>query len=131
MIKTLLASSTLIAAALLAGPAAAAPSWSDIGKDQLATYGMAELYIGKITRSGDHRVTGELHARLDTPWEDPNASGAYNDIYFKVLADCSEQTVGIMPTWPDGPDEPGVPSSYLRRPVPGSVSAKLLKAYCG
>ena len=131
MSKTLsIASSVILASALLAVPAAAAPPWSDIGKDQLATYGSAELFVGKLARQGDHMMSGELHAVLDDPWHDPNDSGSFSDIYFRVLADCRDGTVAVHPTWPEGPDEASVSARDLKRPMPGSADEKLLRAYC-
>lgn len=132
MIKALLASSSIaLAAALLAGPAVAAPAWTDIGKDQLPGYGAAQLYVGHIARERDGKMAGQLRAVLDTPWSDPRTPGTYDDIYFKVLADCRAGTVGVMPSWPEGPDEASVPDRDLQRPAPGSAKAKLLRAYCG
>jgi hypothetical protein len=131
MSKTVqLVSSTFLAAALFAGPASAGPPWSDIGKDQLANYGSAELFIGKLARQGDHMVSGELHAVLDDPWHDPNDSGSFSDIYFRVLADCRGGTVAVHPAWPEGPDEASISARDLKRPTPGSSEERLLKAYC-
>jgi hypothetical protein len=129
--RLLLTSATILASPLLGGSAAAAPAWSDIGPDLLPTYGHAELYVGNIARQGDHMVAGELHAVLDAPWFDPNDSGSYRDIYFRVLADCRDGTVAIHANWPEGPDEASVSPRDLRRPPPGSPNAKLLRAYCG
>ena len=132
MIKRLLVASSIFASSLLAQSAIAGPSWTSIGKDRLPTYGSAELYIDKAkSEPGSSRVSGQLHAILDEPWIDPNASGAYRDIYFSVLADCRDGTVAIMPTWPEGPDESSVPASELKQPAAGTANAKLLRAYCG
>jgi hypothetical protein len=130
MIKRLLvASSIVLASPFRAGPAAAAPSWSDIGKGQLATYGSAELYVGKLARKGD-LTSGELHASLDDPWNNPDGSGAFRDIYFRVLADCEAGTIAVHSTWPEGPDESSISARDLKRPAPGSSEERLLKAYC-
>jgi hypothetical protein len=130
MIKRLLvASSILLGSSLLAGPAAAAPSWIDIGKEQLATYGSAELYVGKLARKGG-LTSGELHASLDDPWNNPDGSGAFRDIYFRVLADCPAGTIAVHSTWPDGPDESSISIRDLKHPAPGSSDERLLKAYC-
>lgn len=132
MIKRLLVASSILVSPLLASAAGAGPSWISIGKDLLPTYGSAELYIDKPeSKPGSPRVSGQLHAILDQPWIDPNASGAYRDIYFSVLADCRDRTVAIMPTWPEGFDESSVPVSDLKQPAAGSANAKLLRAYCG
>lgn len=132
MIKRLLVASSILVSPLFAAAAGAGPAWTSIGKDRLPTYGPAELYIEKAqSRPGSARVSGQLHAILDEPWIDPNASGAYRDIYFLVLADCRDRTVAIMPTWPDGPDESSVPASALKEPAAGTPNAKLLQAYCG
>ncbi|HYX47431.1 MAG TPA: hypothetical protein VE820_11500 [Sphingomicrobium sp.] len=120
----------LLTALLIAAPAAAAPSWIDIGKDQLTTYGPAELYVGKLAKQGDHMMTGEIHAVLDDPWQDPNGSGSFRDIYFRVLADCRDGTIAVHPSWPEGPDEASISIRDLKRPAPGGATEKLLKAYC-
>ena len=130
MIKRLLVASSILASLLLTRPAAAgAPSWTSIGKDQLATYGSADLYVGKLARKGDHMMSGELHASLDNPWNNPNGSGSYRDIYFRVLADCAAGTIAVHSTWPEGPDESSISARDLRRPA-GSSDERLLRAYC-
>lgn len=132
MIKRLLVASSILVSPLLAAAAIAGPSWTSIGKDRLPTYGAAELLIDKAeSKPGSPRVSGQLHAILEEPWIDPNASGAYRDIYFSVLADCRDRTVAIMPTWPEGPDESSVPPRELKQPAAGTANAKLLQAYCG
>lgn len=133
MIKTLPAASWIILASpLLAGSAAAGPSWTHIGKGQLPRYGSAELYFGNAAaqRSGDIR-SGELHAVLDEPWVNPDASGSYRDIYFRVRANCRDRTIAVQPTWPDSPSSPSVRDRDMQRPGVGSGNEKLLKAYCG
>lgn len=132
MIKRLLVAYPMLVSALFSGAAVAGPSWTSIGKDQLPNYGSAELFIDKANpEPRSQRISGQLHAVLDQPWIDPNASGAYRDIYFSVLADCRERTIAIMPTWPEGPDESSVPASDLKQPAAGTANAKLLQAYCG
>ena len=123
-------SSAFLASALFADPASAGTPWTDIGKDQLATYGPAELFVGKLARQGDHMVSGELHAVLDDPWHDPNDSGSFSEIYFRVLADCRGGTVAVHSTWPEGPDETSISARDLRRPAPGTSDERLLKVYC-
>lgn len=131
MIKRLLvASAILLASPLLAGPALAGPSWTSIGKDQLATYGPAELSVGKLTRTDGAMVSGELHASLDDPWSNPDGSGSFRDIYFRVLADCQAGTIAVHPSWPEGPDESSISVRDLKHPAPGSSDERLLKAYC-
>jgi hypothetical protein len=124
------ASSIVLASPLLSSPAAASPSWTDIGRAMLPSYGNAELYIDRNAPKPGAMTTGQLHAVLDQPWEDPNASGAFKDIYFRVLADCRDGMVAVQPSWPDGPDESSVPKSALRRPAAGTTDEKLLQAYC-
>ena len=127
--RSLVLSSILLSSPFLTSPASAAPSWTNIGKEQLATYGSAELYIGKPARKGD-LTSGELHASLDNPWNNPDGSGAFRDIYFRVLADCQAGTIAVHSTWPDGPDESSISARDLKRPAPGSSDERLLKAYC-
>lgn len=130
MIKRLLiASSMLVASPLIAGGAAAASPWSDIGRASLPAYGTAELYVSRAAAPSG-MMSGQLHAVLDQAWEDPDASGAYRDIYFRVLADCRDGTIAVQPSWPNGPDESSVPASALERPAPGTMQQRLLTVYC-
>ena len=128
--RLLVASSIVLASPFLAGPAAAAPPWSAIGQEQLATYGSADLYVGKLALTGDHMMSGELHAVLDKAWNNPDASGSFRDIYFRVLADCQAGTIAVHSTSPEGPDEFSINARDLKRPAPGSSDERLLKAYC-
>ena len=131
MMKSLLAAPSILGCLfLLAAPAAAGPSWSSIGKGQLPRYGNGELYIGKLARHGDQLVSGELRAVLDQPWVNPDASGSYRDIYFRVRVNCRNGTLAVQPTWPDSPQTPTVRDGDMRRPAAGSGNDRLLKAYC-
>lgn len=132
MIKRLIVASMLLAPPLVAGSAAAGPSWTSIGKGQLPRYGNAELSIHKApAKNAAYIMSGELHAVLDTPWVDPDASGSYRDIYFRVKANCRDGTIVVQPTWPEEPNAPSIRDSDLQRPVPGTGNERLLKAYCG
>ena len=130
MIKRLLVASSLILASSLPA-AAAAPNWTAVGTGQLPSYGNAQLFIEKRAAKHPDMMTGQLHAVLAEPWEDPNGSGFYRDIYFRVLANCRDGTFAFQPTWPDGPDVTGIRTNELRRPIAGSTDDKLLKAVCG
>ena len=131
MIKTLLAaSSVILVSVLLTDPAAAGPSWTAIGKGQLPRYGNAELFIDKAADKRPGYVAGQLHAVLDEPWNDPDASGTYRDIYFHVLANCRDGLVAVQPTWPEESNTISIRDKDLQRPPAGSASDKLLKAYC-
>lgn len=131
MIKTVLVASSFVLASplMLASPAAAGPSWTSIGKGNLPRYGSGELFIGKLARHRDG-VSGELHAVLDEPWINPDASGSYRDIYFRVRANCAAGTLAVQPTYPESPEDPTIEDKDMRRPPPGSPSAALLRAYC-
>jgi len=72
-----------------------------------------------------------FHALLAAPWMDPKGSGYFRDIYFRLLANCRDGTFALQPTWPEGPDVTEIRDKELRRPVPGSANAMLLKTVCG
>lgn len=131
MIKRLLLASIVVASPMLFGPLAAArPNWTAVGQGQLALYGNAQLFIEKRAAKHPDMMTGQLHAVLAGPWEDPKGSGYYRDIYFRLLANCREGTFALQPTWPDGPDVTQIRDKELRRPVAESTDDKLLKALC-
>jgi hypothetical protein len=132
MIKTVLVASSFVLASpvLLASSAAAAPNWTSIGKGNLPRYGSGNLYIGKLARQRNDVVSGELRAVLDEPWINPDASGSYSDIYFRVRANCREGTLAVQPTYPESPQDPTIEDKDMRAPPPGSPSAALLRAYC-
>ena len=130
MIKRVFVASAVVLASL-AAPAAAGPSWTALGKAQLPSYGNAQIFIDRSSASPPGMMAGQLHAVLDEPWMDPNASGSYRDIYFRVLANCRAGTFALQPTWPVGPDEMSIHQRDLRRPVPGSAEDRLMRAVCG
>jgi|SRR5690242_10361637 len=133
MIKRLLfASAIVLASPLLAGPSAAAhPTWTAIGQAMLPTYGNAQLFLDRGTAKRPDMMKGQLHALLAAPWMDPKGSGYFRDIYFRLLANCRDGTFALQPTWPEGPDVTEIRDKELRRPVPGSANAMLLKTVCG
>jgi hypothetical protein len=131
MIKRLFVGSSLIFASLsLAVPAAAGPNWTAVGKAELPRYGDAQLFIDKAAPKRAGFVSGQLHAVLDRPWNNPDASGSYSDIYFRMLANCRDGTVAVQPTWPDESDTTSIRDKDLQRPPAGSASEKLLRAVC-
>jgi len=130
MIKHVVIASIVLAALLPASRAAAQPTWVDIGKGDLPTFGTAEIYIGGLRVNGSGMVTGQLHAVLDREWEDPLQPGKFRDVYFDMMANCRTAAVAYHPTWPEGPDQSGVYESDLSRPTPASLGEKLLKASC-
>lgn len=119
-----------LASALLSAPAAAGPTWVDIGKAQLPTFGTGEIYISAVSRNRSGLVTARLHESLDEDWQDPLHPGDFQDIYYNLLADCRSGTVAIHSTWPEGPDESVVSPDALRPPAAGSAEDMLLKAAC-
>lgn len=121
----------LLAALLLAAPAAAAPDWTHFGKSDLPRYGRAELYIGELARHRDQAVSGELRAVLDQPWNNPDASGTFREILFRVRANCRERTIAVQPIWPESPEKSTIRDEDMYPAPPGSGNEKLLKAYCG
>jgi hypothetical protein len=129
--RVLLASSIVLASPLLAGPAAAAhPNWTAIGQAMLPTYGNAQLFLDKGAAKRPDMASGQLRAVLAAPWMDPKGSGYYNEVDFRLLANCREGTFALQPTWPEGPDVTGIRDKELRRPLAGSADDKLLKAVC-
>ena len=131
MIKRLLLASMVVASPLLFGQAVAGrPNWTAVGQAQLPSYGNAQLFIDKGVAKRPDMATGQLHAVLAGPWQDPMGSGYYRDIYFRLLANCRERTFALQPTWPDGPDTTEIKLKELRRPVAGSANDMLLKAVC-
>lgn len=132
MIKTLLtASSIILALPLLAGPAAAGASWTSVGKAQLPTFGSAQIYLDRAAEKRPGMRAGKLRAVLDEPWQNPDASGFFDEVEFRVLANCQAGTFALQPTWPEGPDTTAIRERDLKRPALGSTNEKLLKAVCG
>jgi len=129
--RVFLASSIVLASPMFAGPAAAAHNWTAIGQASLPSYGNAELFLDKGTSKHPGMISGQLHAVLAQPWEDPKQPGFYRDIYFRLLANCSAGTFALQPTWPEGPDVTAIRIDQLRRPAAGSADAMLLKTVCG
>jgi hypothetical protein len=131
MTMRLILASTLLVALLVAAPATAAPKWTQFGKSDLPRYGSAQLYIGKLARHGDQAVSGELRAVLDEPWNNPDASGTYTEVFFRVRANCRERTIAVQPIWPESPRTSTVRDEDMHPAPSGSGNENLLKAYCG
>lgn len=121
----------LLAALVAAAPAAAAPDWTHFGKSDLPRYGSAQLYIGKLARHGGEAVSGQLRAVLDEPWNNPDASGTYTEIFFRFRANCRERTIAVQPIWPERPVKSTIRDEDMYPAPAGSGNERLLKAYCG
>lgn len=131
IVRLTFASPLLLALPLLAAPAAAAPDWTHFGRSDLPRYGSAQLYIGKLERHDGQAVSGELRAVLDEPWNNPDASGTYSEIFFRVRADCRDRTIAVQPIWPERPAKSTIRDKDMHPAPAGSGNEKLLRAYCG